>query len=292
MRRTRKSIVVIKGGLGNQLFQLCIANFLQQNGGSVALYHRHLPAAKKVGRDGIDVWPNQILNLTPPGMKSKSKASGNPMFSRALLSLDLKFGQLRQKTNMKFKRWINTDLATADFDIALETFPRWINYSGASKLAAISSREWLAERFYSACQSSDDLKWRESASRVRPLMVHWRRGDFIGLEHLYGYLGPEYYRAGVSSLGLQGQEVWLFTDAVGEEAELMKNSLGASEVFDGESKLSALSTLSLLSHNNGLVCSNSTFSWWAAYLSKERRIHDPSTVLDCPNNIFLENPLQ
>jgi len=93
--------------------------------------------------------------------------------------------------------------------------------------------------------------------------VHIRRGDY--LQHTYmHYVQPiEYYKRAISLLD-DSVQIIVFSDDIDwvESQEYFKEPR-----FNIQRNLNELETLSLMSLcKEGAICSNSTFSWWGAYL--------------------------
>jgi hypothetical protein len=102
--------------------------------------------------------------------------------------------------------------------------------------------------------------------------VHVRRGDFVALSNVL--LGIDYYERAVQALlnslgdGISAPHIFVTSDDlpwVWEQpffASLRK--AGVASAIDEPDALMAMWTLTLVSR--GLVCPNSTFCWWAAWL--------------------------
>ena len=111
--------------------------------------------------------------------------------------------------------------------------------------------------------------------------VHVRRGDYLAESHIreaHGLTTREYYEASLAILGGKGAPCIVFTDSP-EETE--KELGGMSElVFDSRiSPLGELATIKLMSLGSGIVMSNSSFSWWAAYTMSH---FDPDSTVISP----------
>jgi len=289
--KRKKALIVTKGGLGNQLFQLSIARYLQEvRNMEVRHLELHLPKKLTVGRDGIDVWPSYVGELAPENriiapMRSKI---GRRIVSVSL-TLDTLLGGILRKAGFGTSQWVNHDLSADLFDVSLSKGPRWVNFSGASLVAAKEAKTWLTEKVDQSCtKDAGFLNWRTLAESEKPIMVHWRRGDYKGLEHIFGELDAAYYMRGIIALRTENQPVWLFTDAVEDESIALKRLIGADVLIDNLVDLSPLCTLRLLSLHNGLVCSNSSFSWWASFMSTSPKIQTPAEILHTSQNIFRE----
>jgi hypothetical protein len=102
----------------------------------------------------------------------------------------------------------------------------------------------------------------------RPFMaIHVRRGDYLseaGIREAHGLTTREYYEASLDMIAGKGGPCIVFTDSP-QEAE--KELGGINQlVFDSRIfLLGELATLKLMSLASGIVMSNSSFSWWAAY---------------------------
>jgi hypothetical protein len=97
--------------------------------------------------------------------------------------------------------------------------------------------------------------------------LHVRRGDYLKIPHIH-YVQPiDYYVRAVDRLP-QGVKILIFSD----DMEWVENQ----EFFQGErfelvrgDELENLALMSLCTE--GAVCSNSTFSWWGAFLGPYSR---------------------
>ena len=121
--------------------------------------------------------------------------------------------------------------------------------------------------------SEDYQDMMREIMHVHPIVMHIRRGDYA-FEPNFGVLSHSYYEnslENIRNLGIE-QEVWVFTDDpdwarivtssrtfVGEKIRLVDDSnLSTGEIFD------------LMRCGSAYVIANSSFSWWAAYLSRTK----------------------
>jgi hypothetical protein len=113
------------------------------------------------------------------------------------------------------------------------------------------------------------------------IAVHVRRGDYLKESYIreaHGLTTRGYYEASLEILGGKGAPCIVFTDS---PKETEKELGGMSElVFDSRiSPLGELATLKLMSLASGIVMSNSSFSWWAAYTMSH---FDPDSTVISP----------
>ena len=112
---------------------------------------------------------------------------------------------------------------------------------------------------------------RERIAREKPIIIHIRRGDYA-FEPDFGVLPSSYYRDGLRLLQLKGAErkVWAFTDDREWAIKLLQSD--GLENFDIEivddSGLSTSEVFDLMRFGSAYVIANSSFSWWAAYLTR------------------------
>ena len=99
--------------------------------------------------------------------------------------------------------------------------------------------------------------------------VHVRLGDYRNLPHMG--LPEEYFRAALARLDAWGrdQRIVVFSDSPPEAKKMPIWARFENVLFLERSGLSPLETLLLMSEAPRLVMANSTFSWWAGFISDE-----------------------
>jgi hypothetical protein len=114
------------------------------------------------------------------------------------------------------------------------------------------------------------LELSKEAIRDRPMVVHVRLGDYQNLKHLYGE--PKYegmLKVVNDDKGSRKVPVWVFTDSPDLIPEQIREKFGAAKVIGPRELKRPIENLVLMSMGSSLICSNSTFSWWAAFLLGE-----------------------
>ena len=136
----------------------------------------------------------------------------------------------------------------------------------------------------------EDLK--ERIVREKPVIIHIRRGDYA-FEPDFGVLPSSYYCDGLRLLQLKGVEgkVWAFTDDREWAIRILQSN--GLENFDikivDDSELSTSEVFDLMRFGSAYVIANSSFSWWAAYLT---RIDGALVVAPKPWFIGLPEPAE
>jgi hypothetical protein len=110
-------------------------------------------------------------------------------------------------------------------------------------------------------------KMKEEIGTNAPTVIHVRRGDYgLAENRSIGLLSVEYYRHALSILDVS-KPIWVFSDSpeiVETELQSVKRELIFIKPPQESDPVESLLLMSLASE---IVISNSTFSWWAAYLS-------------------------
>ena len=100
--------------------------------------------------------------------------------------------------------------------------------------------------------------------------IHVRRGDYLDLPHQHPFVGRDYLRHAVSRFP-RGTRFMVFSDDIPWCRKFFK---GANFRFsEGKDVVDDLFLMSWCDHH---ICSNSTFSWWGAYLGRRGRVIFPS----------------
>jgi len=131
-------------------------------------------------------------------------------------------------------------------------------------------------------KGSEFCIFEQKAIRVRPIIIHVRLGDYREIP-TYGVLDDAYFEKALDVLVAQvgNQGIWLFSDmpdlALAKMPKKYLRKISVIPEIDG----CAASTLQLMRYGSGYVISNSTFSWWSAFLR-----FDQSSPVICPEPWF------
>jgi hypothetical protein len=111
--------------------------------------------------------------------------------------------------------------------------------------------------------------------QVDPVVIHIRGKDYIKDRSGIGNLGSLYFSNAIEDANSSNQEVWVFTDDV-EHTHRILNPLKISySIIDQHNDLSAIETIYLIATAKKIIISNSTFSWWAGYISSNAQVYAP-----------------
>jgi hypothetical protein len=136
----------------------------------------------------------------------------------------------------------------------------------------------------------NDLRLTLESKNV--LGIHVRGGDFLNPAwklHV-GNLAPNYYLEALKELGDRGfefDEFWVFTNDFDYANELLKEIDINFRFIDQRMIQNPAENFNLLRRCSGLIISNSSFSYMAAYLSiKSRIVMVPTSFSKAGNKIF------
>lgn len=248
----RTLTLLVKGGLGNQLFQLGAALDAAANSQqSVVLSTPAYALDRKRQCHAAVLFPE--LARLPAALE----------WLTAPLVLD------RIARQRWFQRWVLND--TNVQEMAPHRRP-WHWASGYFQNVRYSSQ--VAERL-----SRDLGKLAQPNPRLDAdyIAVHVRRTDFLRIEALkdeYRQLMRDYYRPAIeqaaAEVGASIPIVVVSDDPDGAVADL-REMLGplAARLHRGPAGTTVWQDLAQLASARALVCSNSTFCWWAARIRKE-----------------------
>ena len=100
------------------------------------------------------------------------------------------------------------------------------------------------------------------------LLIHMRRGDYMK-ENKIGCLSDSYFKKAITlALSLQKyRELWFVVEEEDMTSQILPLESDLPYKIFTKKDFNTIETLILISMASGHVISNSTFSWWGAYLS-------------------------
>lgn len=125
-------------------------------------------------------------------------------------------------------------------------------------------KSWINSKFQ---ETEEYSKFKSLISDCNYVAVHIRRGDYIGREDFHGLTTPEYYAKALDKLGIEKSNVIVcFSDSIEIAQKVLPNCnfyFGPQEIND------PVTILRIMSEGRAIVGSNSSLSWWAAYLMED-----------------------
>ena len=247
--------VVLNGGLGNQLFGWALGFAASRESGLEC----RLNCSRIEGRDfqleafnivGESVEPfqktflqNRYFNRL---IKKIPKILGNRSFIESGFHFQEKF--LSPKNHVTYYGYF-------------QSYKYFDNYS--SQIRDILNKfQSKSERFN---------KSSEYILENQPFAVHIRRGDYLGREDFHGLASEDYFQMAIRMIKASNPSATfvLFSDSPSLTKDLLTDVNYIPEVTDSHSPAE---TLVLMSQCKGIIGSNSSFSWWAAYIMESDAI--------------------
>lgn len=294
-------VTLLAGGLGNQLFQIA--------------YNLSLPNVKHRIIDTTFFHYAQNENNTPevleynfPEKFELVTGSSNLILARSI-RLILK---LSTKDKYRLSEYILLRVARfmgiARFSIKYKRRFSIVNSRGIGynnlparknevSIGYFQSYKWIEDN-PEALESLKELNplrhfedlfyFQNCASRVKPLGVHIRLGDYLH-EPSIGVLPKNYYQEALrfQFRNFEYKRIWLFSnDSESALTYLPEDLIHLVDVISNE--YSSIETLEIMKLCAGYVIANSTFSWWGAFLSRTQ-----SAIVACPEKWFekMEDPV-
>lgn len=284
-KKRKYKIVYLHGGLGNQLFQFSFAKFLESNGFDVRLDSSilHLTNVHKgyrldaVTSDPLTISTNLINRLSDKSYK--------------FLKLKLKI----LNSSKLFKR-IFSVVFLFDSTYLEKTFTDYVS------LKQIKSKKYFFGYFQNQLfiengkkfdiksifelNETNSISYSRSLQKLESVSVHIRRGDYVGT--LHDLNGFDYYSRAIGEIKrLIKEPVFFFFSDNKEYTDQLINALISKNIMilDEVSQIdlpidrSEVIDFFLMLYCKNNIITNSTFSWWAAYLNQ-----NPAKKVVMPTN--------
>jgi hypothetical protein len=287
MTAISKLTISLTGGLGNQLFQLAAGLSLSKN------HQLYLTAA--YGQPRINSKGQaEVLSFQLPSKVIFSDCSKAGWFASKVAGYLLRVGIApKQFERSSFFRkaldFIASIVLSANIkELTRVTFSKNVGYS---EVKIPSGNTLLIGYFQSHHWALDpevkDLlmgifpignphvieRFRLLSIIEKPLVVHVRLGDYLNQSD-FGIPSKDYYSVAIKKLLASKKylKIWVFSDDL-EGAKLrIPLDCDVGIRYIGSDEYSSAVTLEIMRVGNGYVIANSTFSWWAAFLSRNKDV--------------------
>jgi hypothetical protein len=284
----RKKVVVLTGGLGNQLFQIAAGLFATSADQLVIeckLGRPRLNSQKKPEIDSFDF---------PFDLNFRSILLGG-WFIQYLATNLFKISSKTFSSITIQRIWLNLKSITMSFGLFLSD---GVGYD--PRLMANTEAKCIIGPFHSykyldspaVKESMRNIlpksfpKWlselKEVSDTEKPIVLHVRLSDYKNISEL-GILTDAYYREALvlAVKDFPDSRIWLFTDEESLALRMLEDlDCKGMRVINYDPSDSA-ANLEAMRFGRCFVLSNSTFSWWGASLA-----YSPTKKVICPENWF------
>jgi hypothetical protein len=270
--------VLLRGGLGNQLFQYAAGVELSSKLAVPLLLSRKLLPSEESHDASVSIWPEQISSFEHLGSFCNEAISSYSHFvNTRTAQLQRMIGDVFPKFMTNFGMFAYEQSPNADI-FGNITRPVTINgYCSEPVFFRNSFHEVVSSIQKIRSPSDYYLATLDEIKAGKPVGVHVRLGDYSNLPGIYGFPRLEYMTNALRQLRIQFPEnpIWVFSDEPKKAEGLLQNRLPADLFLTPPKGTSPLENLLLLSNCIGIIGTNSTFSWWASALNHSEK----STVL-------------
>lgn len=276
-----KIVVSLTGGLGNQLFQLSVGMSLTQES------HEDIVLETGIGKPRLNKFGDPELSSfqLPKGVKFDNNRTGSWLVRKSL-GYVLRMGVTpRYYEKSKLVASLISALSGCVGAIYFRGYRTLVYGEGVGffEMKKTESRQVLIGYFQSeywpnqvyetlmeikpnnGSKKFQDLKRKFENEDI--LAVHIRRGDYEA-EDSFGLLTRDYYVEAINELLSKKSfsSIWVFTDSPNEIPQYFPPHL-STKIFIAPEELDTAETFELMRYAKAYIIANSTFSWWAAYLS-------------------------
>ena len=252
--------VILRGGLGNQLFAWAAGFALSQRlSVSLNLYPqlivrndpelldpRHFDL-DYFGFSGDSLLPSRLVRVAAKGGNRWTRALYRPIF-----------GDVFRESGFEYDERFSRISGPVTLDGYFQSWRYFHSYAERVKFTLTSSQ-----------RRSTSAQILAKRLRREPWVgVHVRRGDYVKVG-AFELPGEDYYLAAISMAksASGASRVVVFSDDVAQARSVVK---GADEYIGGQAIALAGDVVGLLSESTAFVGANSSLSWWAAYLHENR----------------------
>jgi hypothetical protein len=279
-KRYSNSEITIRlvGGIGNQLFGYAAGRYLSEKNSAMLSFD-----TSKVGK-GFTSHRSSLLTLNV--IESIWERNSLTRFIRGLIydGLIYAYEKINLKSNLinnLFGLYISNKIG---YDKNLSKIKSSRYLSGYFQSYKYLDQKSLTHDIRSLVKLKNPSNWYvETKSKIeleQPIMVHVRRGDYSKIE-AFGMLSAQYFKEAVDEIrkvsGLRENPIWIFSDEIDEITKEFSEIKFENIVFVQEPEDSdPAETLLLMSMGAANIISNSTFSWWSAFLNDDKPVIAPS----------------
>ena len=259
-------IIRITGGMGNQMFQYVYGRVVQkkynQNLALDLTWYNIDSSHRYRDLEGHESYKLSAFGIDPEVISHSTSKFFNSKVGKVVNLINLQFIQ------RKFK-------------------PLWTAYFQGY---------WLGESFFEHMKSDVAkmfdlpgiknekalLLKEQIESGPTSVSMHIRRGDYKNHKHLQ-VCTPEYYKSAISHLNkaLGKYQLFVFSDDIAYCREMLQGNSNITFVEDAGTDIEEFQLMIYCKHH---VISNSTFSWWSAWLGENKNLDDRMVLT--PNRWF------
>ena len=279
-------ITQLNGGLGNQMFQYALGRHLAEKNSSILKLDLSFLESYKHRKYGL-----YCFNIH----EHIASIEEINIFKKNANRLSISVGRISNKLGLNFfitpfyyRNSYVIEEKSDDFDPSVLEAVGNIYLKGywQSEKYFIDIKEILLKEF-TIKYKMDSVNYEILKSIVKnvSIAVHFRRGDYVDkddVKKVHGTCSMNYYRKAIDYMRAKEPEACFY--AFSDDPKWVKENFiieAPFNVIDHNDASSHYEDLRLMSHCKHHIIANSSFSWWAAWLSQ-----NPDKVVIAPKGWF------
>jgi hypothetical protein len=274
----QRVFLYLTGGLGNQLFQFAALTALAYES------EKHVVANFGHPRRNSQNLP-EIVSILGERVSFFPLESASPKLVEKIVGLNLRLTVGKSSVLKVFFRFLVRIASNITISILLKKLFRII-FIVDVKPNVFFRNSLLVGYFQVADYSqglskltcridaieNSELNELRVKAKSNPLIIHLRRGDYLA-EQDFGVLHQNYYRDAFLKFSTSEEftnckSIWVFSDEINYARQVIDLDTDLEFEWISEIDGSASLTLLAMSFGSSFIIANSTFSWWAAQLSR------------------------
>ncbi|MEY4990631.1 MAG: hypothetical protein RIS08_857 [Actinomycetota bacterium] len=262
--------VFLRGGLGNQLFQYSTGLAISREQGRDLILRGDLLPEAEDSIGGVSRWPLQISEFHHTGRiltKINQPIGKTNSFGKSMQAMRI-LGD-RAPWLVGKLGWLTSETGS-DSDPQLNKPVRLINSYCPAKSIAFMNRGLLRQQVANVVNPSSAFnQLSEEIKEDKAIAVHLRQGDYLNLKHIYGSSSMSFLKNALEDQldEALSRKIWLFTDTPSSTPKDLLEYLQPKRIIGPGDLSRPLENLVLMSQATAFVAANSSFSWWAAFLT-------------------------
>lgn len=257
-RRTKGEIAIpLMGGLGNQLFQFAAGLFIESTTQKKPMF--------------MTSWGSNTLDVRSGSRDTQRKLMISDLIDDSEISTKSRIGV----ASLKLRSLINPAVWISETDTS--DFPLERISNSTRILVGYFQRIKYVEHISNEFQNR--LKQSETFSQILPLTaepiisIHIRYGDYLhdpNTRSVHGLTAMSYYVEGARLLLAENpyNQIIIFSDEPERAFTHFVAAFGPTSIkISASNGTTELDDLRTMARSSGLVISNSSFSWWAAWIA-------------------------
>lgn len=299
MDENKEICILLRGGLGNQLFGLFSGLHLaEQSGRKLVLILNDIDKSRSNGK--FDITSFKL----PLAVTTRNIGKFEYLMVRVLRKVRNQFPFLETPMNSSLgfifdegQDEIENKLSSKSFKNKSKLF-----LDGYFQYTEFFER---ASKDIQSLELTNESQWFQTLKKQieieNPSMIHLRLGDYLKNLEAIGVLNTRYYSDAISRLDINaGDKIWVFSDDIHSAAEILQGIANFGfEYITSPSNSDPAESLLLMSQAKNLIISNSTFSFWSGLMNTKdgntvapRKFYRGSTSnpFTTPKNWILEEP--